>query len=71
MPPDEWYYPVNNSAYTNTIAKISLLLPKYAYSLIGESAPREYEKIAELMYIPFDGVRQYHPEFDGFTWSKC
>ena len=53
------------------IAKISLLLPKYAYSLISESAPREYETIAELMYIPFDGVKQYHPEFDGFTWSKC
>ena len=70
MPPDEWHYPVNNSAYTNTVAKISLLLPKYAYSLIGETAPAEYEEIADLMYVPFDSQKQYHPEFDGFTWSK-
>ena len=70
MPPDEWNYPVNNSAYTNTVAKISLSLPKYSYSLIGETAPKEYEEIADLMYVPFDSQKQYHPEYDGFTWSK-
>ena len=70
MPPDEWNYPVNNSAYTNTVAKISLSLPKYSYSLIGETAPKEYEEIADLMYVPFDSQKQFHPEFDGFIWSR-
>ena len=70
MPPDEWNYPVNNSAYTNAVAKISLLLPKYAYGLMGESAPKIYEEVADLMYMPVDKEKKFHPEFDGFTLSK-
>ena len=70
MPPDEWNYPVNNSAYTNAVAKKSLLLPKYAYGLMGESAPKIYEEVADLIYMPVDEEKKFHPEFDGFTLSK-
>ena len=70
MPPDEWNYPVNNSAYTNAIVQISLLLPKYAEGLVGRTAPDRYELVADLMYMPNDKVNNYHPEFDGFTLSK-
>ena len=70
MPPDEWNYPVNNSAYTNAVAKISLLLPRYAYGLMGQTAPKVYEEVAKLMYMPVDREKNYHPEFDGFTLSK-
>ena len=70
MPPDEWNYPVNNSVYTNQLVKMSLLLPKYAYSLIGMNAPKKYEETAQKMYILEDDRMEYHPEFDGYNLSN-
>ncbi|KAK3591601.1 hypothetical protein CHS0354_013784 [Potamilus streckersoni] len=67
MPPDEYHWPVNNSVYTNCIAQIALLLPKYAMGLLHQKAPVKYEEIANKMYIPFDNQLQYHPEYDGYT----
>lgn len=29
MPPDEWHYPVNNSAFTNLAAHLAITLPDY------------------------------------------
>ena len=69
MPPDEWHQKVNNSAYTNAIARLSLLLPKYAYGLIGRTPDKRYENIGQKMYMPFDQQEQYHPEFEGYTKS--
>ncbi|KAK3093895.1 hypothetical protein FSP39_021562 [Pinctada imbricata] len=66
MPPDEYHEKVNNSAYTNVIAKISLLLPKFAYGLIGQLSDVRHEDIGNNMYIPFDSKIGYHPEFDGY-----
>uniref|UniRef100_A0ABM0M8F4 Acid trehalase-like protein 1-like n=1 Tax=Saccoglossus kowalevskii TaxID=10224 RepID=A0ABM0M8F4_SACKO len=58
MGPDEYQRNVNNSAYTNVIAKLSLMLPYYA---------ERYKTIADKLYIPFDKENQYHPEYDGYT----
>ena len=33
MPPDEFHYPVNNSAYTNMAAMLAITLPQYIDSL--------------------------------------
>ncbi|XP_033733626.1 protein-glucosylgalactosylhydroxylysine glucosidase-like [Pecten maximus] len=67
MPPDEYHYPVNNSVYTNSVAKISLLLPKYALSLINKTADPKWEETANKTYIPFNDTGNWHPEFDGYT----
>lgn len=63
MPPDEDRGVVNNSVYTNTIAKLNL---EFATKMI-KGAPKEWVTIATKMYIPFDNEKQYHPEYDGYS----
>ena len=70
MPPDEWHQQVNNSAYTNAVAKLSLLLPEFVGKLQNTKPNPKYKEIADKMYIPYDKHLDYHPEFDGFTSSK-
>lgn len=70
MPPDEWHYPVNNSVYTNHVARQALLMPKFVCKLLNCTPPDEYEEIANKIYLPFDAEEQYHPEYDGFTKSS-
>ncbi|OQV25428.1 Acid trehalase-like protein 1 [Hypsibius exemplaris] len=72
MGPDEYHYPVNNSAFTNYAAKLALQLPSYVLDLIGKHDARISRWNATAAKIPIptgttpDG-RAYHPEFDGFT----
>lgn len=69
MGPDEWHYPVNNSCYTNSIARVCLRIP-------GDVFPKsarlkdEWKYIADNMYIPFDEQMQYHPQHDGYDPLK-
>ncbi|CAH1792539.1 unnamed protein product [Owenia fusiformis] len=69
MPPDEYHFPVNNSAYTNYAAKLALELPDLAYRMIQQrlNTASGYSRLASEMYIPFDIEKQYHPEFDGYV----
>jgi len=71
MPPDEWHYPVNNSIYTNYVAKMALQLPRALCDVISCHAPASYENVADKIYLLFDAVNQYHPEYDTYTLSKC
>uniref|UniRef100_A0A8C3A886 Protein-glucosylgalactosylhydroxylysine glucosidase n=1 Tax=Cyclopterus lumpus TaxID=8103 RepID=A0A8C3A886_CYCLU len=66
MPPDEYYYNVNNSVYTNTVAKFSLQFAVDLADLLQHPAPKEWQEVAEHLKIPFDEESQYHPEFDGY-----
>ncbi|KAK3750634.1 hypothetical protein QZH41_012817, partial [Actinostola sp. cb2023] len=63
MPPDEDRGVVNNSVYTNAIARLNL---EFA-SKIVKDAPKDWVTIANKMYIPFDHVKEYHPEYDGYS----
>uniref|UniRef100_A0A3B5N0B3 Protein-glucosylgalactosylhydroxylysine glucosidase n=1 Tax=Xiphophorus couchianus TaxID=32473 RepID=A0A3B5N0B3_9TELE len=65
MPPDEYYYNVNNSVYTNTVAKLLQFAVELA-DLVQHSAPKEWQEVAERIEIPFDQELQYHPEYDGY-----
>ncbi|XP_070551407.1 protein-glucosylgalactosylhydroxylysine glucosidase-like [Ptychodera flava] len=69
MPPDEYHRCVDNSVYTNVVAKISLQLPYFAAKLIGraDDVTSHWSTIADNLHIPFDDVNRYHPEFDGYT----
>ncbi|XP_059190614.1 protein-glucosylgalactosylhydroxylysine glucosidase [Centropristis striata] len=66
MPPDEYYYNVNNSVYTNAVAKFSLQFAVEMANLLQHPAPKEWQEVAEHLKIPFDKESQYHPEFDGY-----
>lgn len=67
MPPDEYYYNVNNSVYTNTVAKFSLQFAVELADLLQHPAPKEWKDVGEQIKIPFDQESQYHPEFDGYV----
>ena len=62
MPPDEYHYGVNNSVYTNYIAKLNL---EQAVKTLP-SPPKDWSTIAENIFIPFDSVKKFHPEFEGY-----
>lgn len=70
MPPDEYHQRVNNSVYTNTVAKLSLLLPKYVNPLINRKVYPQYEYVANMMYIPFNQTHNWHPEYDNYKQGK-
>ncbi|XP_035763036.1 protein-glucosylgalactosylhydroxylysine glucosidase [Neolamprologus brichardi] len=66
MPPDEYYYNVNDSVYTNTVAKLGLQFAVELAELLQHPAPKEWQAVAEYIKIPFDEEHQYHPEYDGY-----
>ena len=69
MPPDEYQKNVNNSAYTNYIAKIALLAPEHAFKLINKTMDR-WRHYADNLYLPFDSHLKYHPEYDGYQEGR-
>ncbi|EDO36562.1 predicted protein, partial [Nematostella vectensis] len=66
MPPDEYQFPVDNSVYTNVVAKLNLEFAIQISKILGKYYPSRWEWIRDKMYIPFDTERHYHPEFDGY-----
>ena len=70
MPPDEYQYPVENSVYTNVIAKMCLEFAIELGKIFQTKTPPEWEDVATKIYIPFDKMLKYHPEFDGFDIKK-
>ncbi|XP_020790881.2 protein-glucosylgalactosylhydroxylysine glucosidase [Boleophthalmus pectinirostris] len=67
MPPDEYYYNVNNSVYTNIVAKLSLEFATELADLLDKPAPKEWKEVSENLKIPFDEEFNYHPEYDGYV----
>ncbi|NWV82173.1 PGGHG glucosidase, partial [Dasyornis broadbenti] len=67
MPPDEYHSQVDNSAYTNAVARRSL---NFAADMARElllPVPEEWEDRARKIKVPFDEERKYHPEYDGYS----
>ncbi|NWR95058.1 PGGHG glucosidase, partial [Furnarius figulus] len=67
MPPDEYHCQVDNSAYTNAVARHSL---NFAAELARDlllPVPEEWEDCASKLKVPFDAERKYHPEYDGYS----
>lgn len=71
MPPDEYYYNVNNSVYTNTVAQLSLQFAVELADLLQHPAPREWQEVASKIKILFDQESQYHPEYEGYTKGQA
>ncbi|NXU16697.1 PGGHG glucosidase, partial [Pardalotus punctatus] len=67
MPPDEYHSQVDNSAFTNAVARRSL---NFAADMARElllPVPEEWEDRARKIKVPFDEERKYHPEYDGYS----
>lgn len=71
MPPDEYHHQVNNSVYTNRVAKLSLELPAFVDELLGQPSKQLYKDVANSMNIPFDKGHRYHPEYDGYVQGQA
>lgn len=74
QPPDEYHYPVNDSVYTNSVAKMTLQLPGFLRNIVigrkWDDKPPAAADAALLIYIPFDQALRYHPEFEGYRLNK-
>ncbi|KAJ7420779.1 Acid trehalase-like protein 1 [Willisornis vidua] len=67
MPPDEYHCQVDNSAYTNAVARRSLNFAAEVARDLLLPVPQEWEDCASKLKVPFDAERKYHPEYDGYS----
>ncbi|NXR75987.1 PGGHG glucosidase, partial [Pycnonotus jocosus] len=67
MPPDEYHSQVDNSAYTNAVARRSLNFATDLGRDLLLPVPEEWEDRARKIKVPFDEERKYHPEYDGYS----
>lgn len=70
MPPDEYHYSVDNSVYTNAVAQRSLNFAADVAHDFQIPVPEEWQEVAKKVKVPFDGARNYHPEYDGYSPGK-
>lgn len=67
MGPDEYNYPVNNSAFTNVIALQSLQFAVEVSKKLKKELPAKIEQVLKYLIVPFEEEKNFHPEFDGFN----
>ncbi|XP_066854850.1 protein-glucosylgalactosylhydroxylysine glucosidase isoform X5 [Anser cygnoides] len=67
MPPDEYHYQVDNSAYTNALARRSLRFAADIAQDLLIPVPEEWVECANKVKVPFDMEKKYHPEYDGYS----
>ncbi|NP_001071193.2 protein-glucosylgalactosylhydroxylysine glucosidase isoform X1 [Danio rerio] len=66
IPPDEYYFTVDNSVFTNAVAQRSLEFAVELSALLAEVSPPAWQDVADKIKIPFDPELKFHPEFDGY-----
>jgi len=66
VPPDESAGIIDNSVYTNAIARMNLEIASRAAELIGLPINPRWQFVAGRMYIPFDEKSKRFIEFDGY-----
>jgi len=75
MGPDEYHYPVNNSAFTNAGVIISLNAAISVAQMLGDYAGISPEELnswidaVSRVTMPFDEERQYHPEYSSYVYG--
>ena len=74
VPPDESIYErwglktIDNSAFTNAIAKWNIMTAIKIYKMFGEKPPEKWVEIADKIYIPFfDEKLKIVLEYDGYN----
>jgi protein-glucosylgalactosylhydroxylysine glucosidase len=75
MGPDEYHFPVDNSAFTNAGVIISLRAAIFVAQMLGDFAgisPAELDTWIDAesrVVMPFDTSKQYHPEYASYTYG--
>jgi len=75
MGPDEYHYPVTDSAYTNAGVIISLNAAISVAQMLGDNAGISAAELdswidaASRVSMPFDDERQYHPEYSSYVYG--
>ena len=69
VPPDESADLINNSAYTNVIAKMNLEIATKAAGLLNRRPNPKWAEVAAKMYIPFDPKNRRFIAFDEYGRS--
>nr|XP_009936902.1 PREDICTED: acid trehalase-like protein 1 [Opisthocomus hoazin] len=67
MPPDEYHQRVDNSVYTNAVARRSLDFAADVARDFLIPVPEEWVDCARKVKVPFDVEKKYHPEYDGYS----
>jgi trehalose/maltose hydrolase-like predicted phosphorylase len=67
IPPDEYADHVNDSVYTNSVAKISLDFAIAALSTLGKPAPDIYSSVGSRLVVLLDQAKGVHPEYSGYS----
>jgi alpha,alpha-trehalose phosphorylase len=74
--PDEYSAIVDNNIYTNLMAQQNMMIaaevitqhPKHAKKLgVLDGEAESWREAADAMFIPYDELRDVHPQSDGFT----
>jgi trehalose/maltose hydrolase-like predicted phosphorylase len=52
---------VNNSVYTNVVAKMSLEFATLAGKILGIDTPSHWTTVANNIKVPYDPEKNYHP----------
>lgn len=71
VPPDENAELVNNSAYTNAIAKMNLQIAIQAARLAHFPANPKWAEVADRMYVPFDAADKRFIAHDGYRGATA
>lgn len=66
VPPDENAEIIDNSAYTNAIAKMNLGLAIKAAKLVGAAPNTKWAEVSNKLYIPFDTAKKRFIAFDNY-----
>jgi trehalose/maltose hydrolase-like predicted phosphorylase len=71
MGPDEYAFPVNNSAYTNAAAAIALNFATEAAGVLGKHADPTWATVAEGLALTVSDDIPLHPELKGGYHPEC
>ena len=71
MGPDEYAFPVNNSAYTNAAAAIALNFATEAAGVLGKHPDPTWATVAEGLALTVSDDIPLHPELKGGYHPEC
>ncbi|XP_058447939.1 protein-glucosylgalactosylhydroxylysine glucosidase-like [Malaya genurostris] len=73
MGPDEDHHNISNNVFTNVVAAHNLMFGSFAGCLCegvvesSESERQEFTKIARALTLVYDEMRDFHPQYAGYT----
>lgn len=70
MGPDEYHFPVDNSAYTNVAAAETLRIATRAAKVAGVAGNPDWSRVADGLRVPFDENLGIHVQYGGYDGDK-